>query len=639
MGSMKSGGATIWDCEGAGLGSDPFLYWRSWERGDGLSIPQYVEEHSDRIRKKYLAFVYELGETLFSGKRVIDHLDAGDGFSYWWMSLISEKNPFKSSRLYGCIRLFALEEILIERQYKSITYVGGDQATKESIAKLCVNLNIDYIEVERPRVKKKYSLRSCFDALPSCIQGLVALCRHLLLRWCLRDLRRPKWFSGEDAIFLCSYFFNLDEAACESGDFQARQWGGLSDMLKKLNLKSNWIHHLVLNSGAPSREVGLKWMSLFNKHPSRLSKHAYLDTFLSKSVLKEAFRDWVNLTICSFKLRDINTAFRPKESAVDLWPLLKSDWKSSINGYVAVNNCLWKALFNTALKEMPHQRLGFYLWENQGWEMAMLHAWQRYGHGLIIGVPHATTVYWHLNNFDDIRTIKSGDILSKPSPNFLAINGPMAEHAFIAAGMPSEKLLKVEALRYQYLNKFPLESVGEKYTKFDSDSSSSERGNRLLILGDASFSQTIKMMNCIKRALLVKKINLQITLKPHPACKFEIKDYPDLSFNISKAPLESIINKFDIAFVGNTSSAALDALLSGLVVIVFLEDGDFNHSPLRGDDSVFFAASGLQFSSILNGENFGKSLHQKEDFFWLDGQMMGWRKILFNEDFSGKIST
>ena len=634
---MKSSGATIWDGEGSGLGPGPFLYWRSWDQGDGFSIPRYVEDYSDRLRKKYLAFVYELGESLFSGKRVIDHLDAGDGFSYWWMSLISEKNPFKSSRLYGCIRLFALEEILIEHQYTSITLISSDAVTRESIAKLCSNLQIDYFEIDSPRIKGEYSLRSYFDMLPKLIQGLIAFGRHLLLRWQLRDLPKPKWFSGDDAIFLCSYFFNLDKNACDSGDFQARQWGELPNTLERMDLKSNWIHQLVFNSGAPPRKIGLKWMSQFNKHPSQLSKHAYLDTFLSGPILIEAFRDWIRLSISSWKLRSIHTAFLQKDSAVDLWPFLKSDWKNSLNGPTAVNNCLWKALFNATLKEIPHQRLGLYLWENQGWEMAMLHAWRLHGHGKIIGVPHAAIVFWHLNNFDDIRTIKSSDLLSKPSPDFLAINGPMAKRAFEEVGMSNEKLLRVEALRYQYLNKFFSKNNVKIFSKIDADTAS-ECSYKLLVLGDASFSQTIKMMNCVKSALLIKEINLEITLKPHPACKFELKNCPDLDFNISQAPLENIINNFDIAFVGNTTSAALDASLSGLAVIIFLEDNDFNHSPLRGDDSVFFASSGLQLSSILFSEKFDRSPHQKEDFFWLDDQMAGWQKILFNEDSSGIIS-
>ena len=633
---MKLNSVTIWDNEGRYFGPGPVLYWRSWEQDDGLSIPRHVEEHSNRFRKKYLAFIHELGENHFYGKRIIDHLNSGDGFSYWWMSLLSEKNPFKSSQLYGCIRLFALEEILLDRQYKSIKLVSSDVATKESIARLCNNLQIDYFAIDSPRAKEKYSLRAYFEMLPMFIQGLIAFGRHLFLRWQLRGLSKPNWFSGDEAIFLCSYFFHLDENACDSGNFRARQWGELPHLFERMNIKSNWIHQLVLNSGAPPKKSGLRWMSQFNKNPAQFSKHAYLDTFLSVPILIEAFRDWIRLSISSWKLRGIHRGFTPKDSAVDLWPFLRVDWKSSLNGPTAVNNCLWKALFNVMLKEMPHQQLGFYLWENQGWEMAFLYAWRRHGHGKIIGVPHATTVFWHLNNFDDIRTMMSNDLMAKASPDFLAINGPMAERAFKEAGVPNEKLLKVEALRYQYLNKFYSKNDGGKITKIDTDLPS-ERSYELLVLGDASFGQTIKMMSCVKTASLSKEINLKITLKPHPACKFEHKDCPDLDFNISHVPIENMINDFDIAFVGNTSSAALDASLSGLAVIIFLEDNDFNHSPLRGDDLALFASSEQQFLNILLSLKSNTLFHQKEDFFWLDDQMQGWKKIILNEDSSGII--
>jgi surface carbohydrate biosynthesis protein (TIGR04326 family) len=262
--------------------------------------------------------------------------------------------------------------------------------------------------------------------------------------------------------------------------------------------------------------------------------------------------------------------------------------------------------------------------------MALLHAWRRYGHGKIIGVPHATTVFWHLNNYDDIRIINSSDTLAKPFPDFLAINGPMAEGSFVRAGIPIEKLLKVEALRYQYLNKLDSKNARKNYNKTEVDKIS-VGSYKLLVLGDASFSQTVKMMNCVKVASLVKGVNFHITLKPHPASKFSFKDCADLDFDIIEMPLESVVKDFEGAFVGNSTSAAIEVLLLGLAVVIFLEDDDFNHSPMRGDSSVFFAGSGLQLLNALSSYRFVTLPHKKENFFWLDEKMPRWCDILLNK--------
>lgn len=624
---MNPSQVTIWDGEKRPPGPGPCLYWRGWDESEGISIPRYVDEHGDRLRKKYLSFIHQLGESLLSKKTVVQHLDVGDGFSYWWMSLLSEKNPFKSTRIYDCIRLFALEEILIEHKYTSISLVSGDLETKKSIRKLCSNLKIDCSEVNQSQPNKKFTLRFYFNKLPFPIQGFMAFSRHIYMRWELRKLKRPNWFSGEDAVFMCSYFFNLNEESCESGEFRARQWGELPQLLKKLNIKSNWIHQLVLNPGAPPRKKGLKWMSWINENPNSIDKHTYLDTFLSCPVLIKALKDWVYLVLTGWRLRSAFKIFKPKGSEVDLWPFLNDDWKNSVSGPVAVNNCLWRALFDDVLRQMPHQSLGFYLWENQGWELALLHAWRHYGHGKIIGVPHATTVFWHLNNFDDVRVYNESMALAKPSPDFLAVNGPMAEYSFMHSGTPSKKLLKVEALRYQYLDGLDSKKVRGSHKKTDTKKNPT-LSYKLLILGDASLSQTTKMMNYVKTASLNSRISLEITLKPHPACRFDRKNFEDFDFTVSSMPLESMINEYEIAFVGNTSSAALDAALSGLGLIVFLEDDDFNHCPLRGFDSIFFVNSGSKLEDVLQANLFTKFPYKVESFFWLDDKMPLWRKIL-----------
>jgi hypothetical protein len=51
-----------------------------------------------------------------------------------------------------------------------------------------------------------------------------------------------------------------------------------------------------------------------------------------------------------------------------LWPLIRSDYKSSMLGPVALENLLNLNLFQQALSCLPSQEKGFYLQENQGWE-------------------------------------------------------------------------------------------------------------------------------------------------------------------------------------------------------------------------------------------------------------------------------
>lgn len=369
-------------------------------------------------------------------------------------------------------------------------------------------------------------------------------------------------------------------------------------------------------------------MRQFNRDRVRQGCHAFLDTFLSSRVVLRAFKTWLSLNIIRWRLRKISSAFTPKGSAVCLWPLLQREWLASMSGTVALNNCMWVELFDAAFRDIPHQELGLYLWENQGWESALLHAWRRNGHGRIIGVPHATIVFWHLNNFDDARSLNSTQICAKPLPDQLAVNGPMAWEAFASTGFPVERFAKVEALRFQYLLKFDADKAERQNIDPESGNVSANGPKKILILGDFTFRQTVKMLRCVEAASLSMGHEISFTLKPHPASRIEKDDYPSLRFDLTNQPLAEIIHDFDYAFSSNTSSAGLDALLAGLPVVVYLDDENFNNSPLRGIGGVRFVSAGDELAAALQSiECDGVSVAVR-DFFWLDNRLPRWHELL-----------
>ena len=95
--------------------------WNSYTKTEqGSSIPAYVEENSSRIRNKYLAFIHDLGQTLFGKRSLVEHLEQKPGMSFWWMSLLVEKSFGKSPYIIDCLKLIGLEEILKERRSKSL---------------------------------------------------------------------------------------------------------------------------------------------------------------------------------------------------------------------------------------------------------------------------------------------------------------------------------------------------------------------------------------------------------------------------------------------------------------------------------------------------------------------------------------
>lgn len=616
----------IWDFEASPPTADnTLLLWQGRHSGSqARSIHDYLEAHAERIRARYIEFVHDLGQTQINGRSVREHLALPDGFSFWWMSQIAEKNPFKSPSIFSCARLLALEELIRDEKPRTITLASKDKELAVALRELCKSYRMDFCWRHREKTGSAWTLRRVYLSLPYLLQGLISL-RHLGLRWPLTRLKKPGWFAGDSALFICTYFFNLDQEKANKGEFLPRQLEGLPEHFRNLNRRTNWVHHYLRSPRMPGQVTALEWVKKFNGDPEKQGCHAFLESYLSPRVVYRVIIRWLWHIVQCWKLRSLRQSFHARDSAAWLWPFLRHDWLTSICGPVSVANCMWFELFDTVLKNLPPQKTGIFVWENQGWEAALVHAWRKHGHGRIIGVPHATVVFWHLNNFDSPRSLDNRLSCTKPFPDKLAVNGPMAWNAFCTSGFPAKRLVPVEALRFQYLGTYRHENSRRNV-------SSLHPTRKILVLGDFSFAQTISMLKCAEGATRIAREGVSVTLKSHPACPIKHEDFPNFHFEIVDLPLVELFPDFAFAFASNTSSAGLDAFLAGLPVTVFYDGTDFNHSPLRGIANVKFAGSAEELAASWMADNNDQALPVAGDYFWVDPQVPRWARLLANDN-------
>lgn len=611
----------IWDKEEKPLvATEEVLHWRRYVH-DGLvsSIPSYIEKHADHLRTKYLAFIHDLGEKLIDGKRVIDHLDRGDGFSFWWMTLLAEKSPLKSPKIYDCMRLLALEEILLDRKPSNLVLHSANKDLVSSIRQLCQNLQITFSWKPSKLSKQKRSLHKIYNELPHVVQGLVFFVRHILLRWPLRKIKKPQWFSGDDTIFFCSYFTHIDAASCTSGCYNSRLWGVLTKYLSCSGKRTNWIQHFLFNSTVPDVETGLGWLRRFNLNPKQQGNHAFLDTYLSLRLSLRVLKKWFWLNAASRRLNRAQLFFYPSMSAVWLWPMLRNDWLTSLKGAVAISNCLWFELFDSVLQNMPHQKIGLYLCENQAWEAALLRAWRRYGHGEIIGVSHSTVPFWILNFFNDPRSMRSEKKCAMLLPDRWAVNGMVAWNSFSETGYPVDRLIKVEALRYlNLLPAAPRVTLNSKRSKIN-----------ILVLGDMNPPAMDKLLKLVEGTIKLLPPGYKFTFKPHPAYAVNLADYPNLQIDETSEPLDCILDQYDIVLAANSTSSSVDAYISGLPVAIMLDGDNLNLSPLRGHPGVSFVGLPEELVSALGGiEKKITTNNDYNDFFFMGQKLTRWQNLL-----------
>jgi surface carbohydrate biosynthesis protein (TIGR04326 family) len=619
---------SLWDCDDP---ADPNIgYYYSWngysEDGSRRSLLRYVDTHGERLRAKYSAIIFDLGQSKINGKSIIDHLFIKKGFSYWWMTLLVEKSIWKSPSITDAIRLLALEELIIEQNPEHFVLYSSDDRIHRAIGALCHTLGVSY-ERSKLNVRHKSSLsfRKTYTSLPRPVRGLVYLSWYISTRWRFMVGKKSNVFHHIRSVFFCSYFDNLDKSAIQGDHFGSNYWGKLGTLLTQLSISQNWLHHYIPHRTVPTQHAAIEFIRRFSQNSGSKESHTFLESYLSLSVVLRVIINWCRLSIISWRLRNIANICVANSSRPYLWPILSDDWHSSMRGAVSIDNLFMLELFDKAMGDLPTQKQGFYLCENQAWERAFVHCWYKHKHGQLIAVPHSTRSFWDLRFHCDERLFKNSVTSNPQLPDFYAVNGLTAKNHFLSENYPGNVILECEALRYRYLASVPIRQRDSILKREDALT--------VLVLGDYSASTTSKILQMLKNLPSYISAPTNFHFKPHPGCPINPKDIFNQNVTVIYENLESIITNYDVIFSGNTTSAAVEAYVSGLPLAIMLDGSNLNVSPLRGEDGIRFVSSTEELAIALQ-ENCTPS-SDGLSFFYLDSDYPRWRKILLTHAANG----
>ena len=616
----------IWDAEDAPppVKERLTVLWRAFadiSDVNVVSIPSLIETNAENLRTRYLTWIYDLGEAKIRGKRLIDHLEIRPGFSYWWMTLLAEKCNFsKSPQINDAIRLLAFEHWLDKRSLSSITLVSTNAGLAEILRIFCRQSGISFGHHPRPLVKEQiFWAKRFYRLLPYPVRSLTWLVIYLVTRWPLKSVGITEWRASTGKVAFISYLYNLVPDAVQKGCFESRNWGPLPNNLRQKNCKTNWLHIYVVNDLLPNAAKAAASIRQFNITGQGNQIHATMDSFLSLTVILKTLRD-------GFRLLSMRRLLRLKlistdVTKFDLLPLFQEDWTKSFEGPDAIGNVLNLNLFESALGSLPQQQVGVYLQENQGWEFALIHAWQAAGHQRLIGFAHSTVRFWDLRYFFSPQSYCDIGQPGVPRPHSVAVNGAAARDAYLAGGYPEHELLVVESLRYFHL----LEPGVADRQAVDQPGAPL----RILALGDYVASNTEKGVRLLEKAAQFLPVDAIFTIKPHPACPVAPLDYPCMKMTVTMAPVAQLLAACDVAYSCSNTSAAVDAYCAGVPVVSMLDPDILNLSPLRGCEGAIFARTATELAeALLTCAAMPASSGKALAFFALDSGLPGWRKAL-----------
>jgi len=588
------------------------VHWCSYENSEDqrvVSVLQLVEEDADNFRSAYLSFIYEMGELNVNGKRLVDYLEISPDFSFWWMTLLTEKcNYAKSLEINNIIKLWALKRWLDGKNYNNIVLVSSNRKLVQAMALFTEDCDLEFKWKSPSQVKSSESiLRRIYLHLPHTLKALVWLGRYAVSHWSLRGVGVERWQNSNAKNTFISYLFNLDSSVEETGRFASKYWTNLIGLLNKENIKTNWLHLYVKEGG--SIQQAKTTVINFNQFGATNQNHVMLDSFLGFDVVWESLKTWWQLVILEKRLRSV-----VMDNCDYLWPLLKYDFQASLKGINGMANLVSFFLFKKAMRQLPVQDKGFYLQENQGWEFGFVVGWRAAEHKKLFGIPHSTVRYWDLRYFYGPCSYHSSSSCKIPLPDSVGVNGSAARKMYSEGGYPEDDLVDVEALRYLHLFHNKEEPESKK---------------TLLILGDYLKKNTIAQMKLLQQSIKLIHNDVQYIVKPHPACPIKSKDYPELNLVVSDDPIPSLIENCAFVYTSNTTSSAVDAYCAGRIVITVLDPSGFNLSPLRGNDSVNFVSSPEELAVILNKlDKMIFTKDQGEEYFYLNYDLPRWKKLL-----------
>jgi surface carbohydrate biosynthesis protein (TIGR04326 family) len=196
------------------------------------------------------------------------------------------------------------------------------------------------------------------------------------------------------------------------------------------------------------------------------------------------------------------------------------------------------------------------------------------------------------------------------------VNSRSARDAYLASCAARESVLESEALRYLHLvagrpRDFDDLKVGEPL--------------RILVLGDYTRERTETLLALAHSLMRSVSTPLEIAVKPHPGCPID-PQRSTATLHITQIPVAELVAAAHFVLASNTTSAALEAYVSGGRLLVLDDHSGVNYSPLRGVPDVAFVRDAQDVERVIAARDADGRRRQADAFFNIDPQLPKWRR-------------
>ena len=606
------------------------VYWAQYisgqERKKGnTSLPEMINDNVSYWKPRYLSWLESVGKSPYGSTTVVDTLLIRPGLSYWWMTVPSDYSFSTTSIAYATLRLWALVQIADDHNVEELEVHGADAELKEVLTLWCnrtgrqitfvrghtTNKNESQIQTTSSHVKRR---------LPPLVRGISYIALQYLRYFTWRRHKLSPETVDHPALTVVDYFANLDAVAAREGTYTSNYWGPLTQIIPLLGKTVNWIHIDVRSSALPDVHSAREAIRGLNRGNSS-STHVLLQDYLTLRVAFKAAAQYLRIRRITKQVAT-QIPWTETVSGLDVSPLIRSRLNSDFQGKGAASNALWLSLFEEALPLRPAQDSCIYLMENQPWELALLQVRMTRGAGPNIGVAHVPVRTWDLRYALGSSAGRAENGRTLPVPSHVTVTDPKSETVMIANGLEPSTIRKAEALRFLSRNSTTTDSSENRTDAFT--------GRRLLVLGEYDFLMCAKQLQILEELVLLAEEKWVFSFRPHPANPISQDDLP-VGVSLSEAhTVGEDLAKCHVVLCCNVSSAALDANLQGIRILMFRDGRQFDGNLLKTGPTMQYVSNARDVKASLRDPISVGMSRSVEGIYPLhsEGELTRWRALL-----------
>lgn len=213
-------------------------------------------------------------------------------------------------------------------------------------------------------------------------------------------------------------------------------------------------------------------------------------------------------------------------------------------------------------------------YENHLWQRVLISAAKSKGIRTV-GVFHTMPRFW------DLRFINSGKALGF-TPDVLVSNGSTTSKLLADLGHSEKAIVEAPALRFTALSRRRRES--------------SQYPGAALVVMSGSRRDMTRLVSVCQRSPSIRENTL--TYRPHPShLKWFRRRYPFLP--LDENPWTTSMNFYDLFICDSVSSVSMELANANARVLVFIQAGSLDHSPMAGHGFKGYFDDGLSFSKAV----------------------------------------